>query len=114
MNFKPLDEHAAHQHISKLLEEANLVHALFTRAQLAEAIRQMLAAGDFIKYISQRPPIDLTATEILGMSSLSAATKLVLEERSTIVYIPLREVERLQYENDQLRAELQLYKVRDE
>lgn len=101
-----LNENELHKHIYKLLEDANLAYETLTRNQFAEAIRQMIAAGDFVKYIVKVPPTHLDPIAWDGTATLSGSMKHQLEERSMVVYEPLREVERLRAENQKLRDAL--------
>lgn len=107
--FAGFDENELHKHIYKLLEDANIAYEAFTRNQFAEAIRQMIAAGDFVKYIVKVPPTLLDPIGWNGAVALSPSMKLQLEERSMVVYEPLREVERLRAENHRLQERLQTY-----
>jgi len=104
--FANFDENELHKHIYKLLEDANLAYETLTRNQFAEAIRQMIAAGDFVKYIVKVPPTRFASVAWNGTATLSDSMKLQLEERSMVVYEPLREVERLRAENQRLRNTL--------
>lgn len=107
--FAGLGEDELHKHIYKLLEDANISYENLTRNQFAEAIRQMLAAGDFVKYIVKVPPTRLDHVAWNGTAILPDSMKLQLEERSMVVYEPLREVEQLRAENQRLRERLQIY-----
>lgn len=67
--------------LNKFVHEYSLAEEKLTKEQFAEAIRQMIAAGDFCRYLI--PTKD-------GMGS-------------TVVYDPYRECERLRSENRRLK-----------
>lgn len=105
-SFHPISEQAMFNDLHRAFEELQIQHAALSRVQLVEAFRQALAAGDFMKYVQQVPPTRLTETEWNGLQPLELTIKHQLEERSTIVYQPFAEAERLRAELAQVQTEL--------
>lgn len=106
ITFKPLNDQMMFNDLNRAFDELQIAHAALSRVQLVEAFRQALLAGDFIKYVAQVPPKKLTATEWNGMQPVELSVKHLLEERSTIVYLPFQQVEELRAELEQVRTEL--------
>lgn len=82
--FSPV-RHSFEQAVDRLVREHNLAVENLTERQLVDLLKQMIAAGDIVRYVVQEPGC---------------------EQKQCMVYQPFREVERLKARNADLERAL--------